>query len=351
MSYLRAMEMSCSILPADGSPAQNKKYCSKELDFEEFGVMPDPQAKIKAGGLAGAQATKNKYEQFIQLAKASDFDALEVGENASMYVRYFGAAKGIAQSARHTPKDLPGVCGYWLYGPSGSGKTYLARNALAKGEILRKDGKSDFFQGLKQSSKTLIWEEYERNNTIIDRKGYLLKLIGDEIPFEANVKNGGDLFRPERAIVTSNYTIDHCFPVDGPHADLDLNESIHRRFHEVRILSMFEVPPDTPMFNPQQAARPYPATHPVQEGTWYSRYLPPKQLKVVQTPIHKGCWDPVHNPITIDLTQDDSSDHEIIFNDSPPRLNTQEDTASDSSDLGYYSKDEDDLNEDKEIYL
>lgn len=339
--------------PANGTPKQNQKYCSKDLNFVEHGDVPDSDVEQRQKAAAkGGEANKSKYMDFIKHAKAQDWATLESTEqNASMYVRYHSAARSIAQTARHTPPDLPGVCGYWIYGPSGSGKSFMARNSLAVGPILRKDAKSDFFQGLNLSHTTLIWEEYDLHSTIKLKCGYLLKLIGDETPFEANVKNGGDLFRPQRVVITSNYTIDHCFPLDGPNGDRDLNESIHRRFHEVRVLSTFEAPHHTPMFDPANAKRPHAPNAFPPEGTWYSRFPHHQPLPLLPPP---PPTNPVR-PLVLDLTRDEpttdnlseSADFSIdsplhvgdFGNESPcaqhwdPNLNTQESSHSSSEDL------------------
>lgn len=76
------------------------------------------------------------------------------------------------------------------------------------------------------------WDKYEgQKNVLIEDidtshayMGFYLKIWADKYAFPVEIKNSGDLVRPESIIVTSNYPIEVVFP------DPSIHQPLQRRF-------------------------------------------------------------------------------------------------------------------------
>lgn len=82
------------------------------------------------------------------------------------------------------------------------------------------------------------WYNYNGQDVVIIEDWFLglhglisnLKQWADHYPFQAEINDGEfSLIRPKKIIITSNYTIDECFPCE------QARQSMHRRFNEVYI--------------------------------------------------------------------------------------------------------------------
>ena len=95
----------------------------------------------------------------------------------------------------------------WRCGDSGSGKSSGVRR--------------DYGDSLYVKDATKWWDGYAGEETVViddwdpETTKYLrryLKIWADHYPFKAEVKGGSMEIRPKRVIVTSQYTIEMCFP-------------------------------------------------------------------------------------------------------------------------------------------
>lgn len=168
---------------ANGSPAQNRDYCSKEKNFTETGTIP-------------AQGTRNDIKEFLNCAKKGVSLAEVADLHPSAYCRYNRAYKSIIfeytkMYSEHNPVDV-----IVLVGTAGSGKTRLAY---------------DTCPDLYSVEDHTWWDGYVRQDTILIDDFYgsripyskLLRLL-DRYRFQLPVKGGYTWKSWDTCIITSN---------------------------------------------------------------------------------------------------------------------------------------------------
>lgn len=180
-------------------------YCQKGDDWQEWGTVPRTNKQIM----------EDRWELAYNFAKAGTLEEIE----KSMLVRYYHAFKRIRQDNPARPARLKDVCGMWFLGPTGSGKSHRAR-AL--------------FPNLYDKPLNKWWDGYHGQHTIllddVGKKqatwlGHFLKRWGDKFSFPAESKGTTHQIRPQRIVVTSQYTIAELF-FDDP----ELIEALERRY-------------------------------------------------------------------------------------------------------------------------
>lgn len=207
-----------------GTPADSKTYCTKEdgSGYFEKGVMPG-SSKFTS------EQNKQKWDNAYNAALNGNFDDIP----RDMWIRYQKSFMQIYLDNKHDPcmddindKDLKDHF-LWIWGPTGTGKSHTARR------IAKELGcQSPYLKDLNK-----WWNGYNYQTvTIIDeaspkRCEYLadfFKKWCDKWPFTAECK--GNVIpecRPQYIIVTSNYSIDACFPEESD------NLPLHRRMTEI----------------------------------------------------------------------------------------------------------------------
>lgn len=190
-----------------GNLAQNEAYCSKEGVLNVFGVPPSS---------AGAKE-KLRWEEARSAMKRGALDELP----ADIFVRYYGTAKTIAKDYMAKPQMVEGVMGTWISGEPGTGKTYAVVTQFPDRYIKPLNKWWDGYQG----ESVVHLDEVEPSHACWIAP--FLKKWADRYPFDAEVKGGALQLRPERVIVTSNYTIDQMG------WDAVTTTAIKRRFKEI----------------------------------------------------------------------------------------------------------------------
>ena len=211
-----------------GTPQDCVTYMTKEnqeLLFEK-GERPI----LQNGRKKGNETNKKKWEEAYELAKQGRFDEIP----KDLYVCHDRAFHRIyEENLRDIPMDDFNDDDLkdhflWLYGPTGTGKSYWARKIA---RMLDPDSKlylkecNKWWNGYKCNWVTLI---EETDPDVCTHLARFFKKWCDKYETAGEVKNGNlDCFRPHYIIVTSNYTIEECFPNPNDYGPLK------RRFTEI----------------------------------------------------------------------------------------------------------------------
>lgn len=199
--------------PRKGTTTQAIAYCEKDGDFHQWGERP-----------AAKLSSKERWKWVIDKAEAGDVDAIK-DEEPAIYLRYLSTLRGLN---RRRPSILDGELGNeWWWGPTGTGKSRALHEQ---------------YPGHYQKPLNKWWDGYEDEEVVGLEEvhpgcrgwlGHFLKIWADRYPFTAEVK-GGTLknVRPRKLIVTSNYTIEECFP------DTQDYEPLRRRFNVTKFDSL-----------------------------------------------------------------------------------------------------------------
>ncbi len=181
------------------------KYCKKDGDFQEWGEIP----------LTGAEATKRKWINIWAAAKAGKFEDIP----ADVLVRSYSNIKRIRQDYPAERTELADVCGEWFYGETGAGKSYTARKQYPK---LFDKPLNKWWDGYREEETVLLDDVGLKESHWI---GPFLLRWADKYSFPAEEKGTTVVLRPQKIIVTSQYTIEELFVEDAK-----LVDALNRRF-------------------------------------------------------------------------------------------------------------------------
>lgn len=177
------------------------EYISKFSEPEERGIRPQDN-----GWKAGNDANKEAWERTRALAIEGRLEEIE----ACHYITQYGNLKRIAKDNMPKPEALPiparKVFFEWWYGPPGAGKSMEAMKVLIEefGEEYVYDKPPQVKWIGEDCKPTAAWRINDLDKFQSKHLGGLLKTWAEESPFQGEVKNSLQWFRPAKIIVTSN---------------------------------------------------------------------------------------------------------------------------------------------------
>lgn len=172
------------------------EYCKKDGEFHEHGVKP--MAPAEKG-----DAERDRWQHIWDCAIAADYNAVDP-RTRLLYFKQMEAAH--LREIKAGVKDTTLERNVWYVGGTGSGKSRKAR-----------DENPDAY--VKMINKW--WDGYEMNDVVIvddidpsscEKMGHLFKTWTDHYAFTCEIKGAVTRIRPKRFVITSNFTIEECFP-------------------------------------------------------------------------------------------------------------------------------------------
>jgi len=178
---------------AKGNATQNRQYCTKEGDFEEYGEAPTGR-------------TLDKKQQWRDIIKLAEEGNLEKIKEDFPHV-YFLHNKKILDLRRRASGILDGELeNEWWVGPTGTGKS---RRLWSLYPEHYSKNLNKWWDGYADEDVVAI---EEMNPECGKWMGSFLKIWADRYPFSPEVKGSHIAkIRPKKIIVLSNYTPEQVF--------------------------------------------------------------------------------------------------------------------------------------------
>lgn len=192
---------------AKGSPAQNKTYCSKDGDYEEFGTLP------------GGQGSRTDLLAILADIKAGKNSMAIREKHWGSYLRYSKAIENTILFYTVPRNWETKVHVYW--GETGLGKTRRAFQEAGNEVYFHSGGQ--WFDGY--SGGDAIFDDYGGSEFKLT---YLLKLL-DRYPMRVPIKGGFVQWTPRTIWITSNRSPDDWYA----NAHSEHVAALRRRFSTV----------------------------------------------------------------------------------------------------------------------
>lgn len=172
--------------PCRGTPAQNEAYCTKDGDFEKFGVRP---------GGAGTRSDLHDVAKAVQEGKR----LREIAEeHPSSFLRYGGGILRLRQFIRPTRSGPPVIHVFW--GKTGTGKTRRVHEFVNPEELWIHSGYGQWFDGY-DSHKAVLFDDFDGSWFPIT---FFLKLL-DRYVLSVPVKGAFTWWNPSTIYITANH--------------------------------------------------------------------------------------------------------------------------------------------------
>lgn len=194
----------------------SRSGAANDYVWKEDTRVPDTQFEI--GELPFNRNSKTDWDSAKEKAKKGLLDDIP----ADIYIKYYRTLKTIARDHMSKVCDLSSTCGIWIYGPPGVGKSHYARQHYGESIFFKPQNK--WWDGYQQELSVLI-DDFDSKQL-----GHLLKIWADKYSFVAETKGSSIHIRPDRIIITSNYSIPQIFSEDQI-----LCNALLRRFYIIHL--------------------------------------------------------------------------------------------------------------------
>jgi hypothetical protein len=194
LSRLRKLNGRAHFETAKGTSEQNRAYCSKEGNFEEFGTCP-----LDGEGLS--RKGKADWKKCIESARRGDFESIP----SDLYVRYRNTWHNECRDYGPKPPARDVLDNEWWWGPTGTGKSRTAYETYP--DAYRK-GLNKWWDHYRSETVVIIEEWSPKLEMFLTD---FLKNWSDHYPFIAEKKGTSQFIRPLKIIITSNYSMQECF--------------------------------------------------------------------------------------------------------------------------------------------
>ena len=187
-----------------------RQYClEKGPNYYEEGTL---QIRCQNG---------EEWKGFVEQCKISTPKEMIDGPFSQLYARYRSfAGEVFNQFSTLTPNDGE-LNNLWLTGEPGTGKTRYVWNNFQDLYVKSLNKWWDGYHG----QENVLLDDWDPNHKVLI---WHLKIWADRYPFNAETKGSSMMIRPQKIIITSNYTIEECF--ENPE---DV-KAIRRRFKVIR---------------------------------------------------------------------------------------------------------------------
>jgi hypothetical protein len=177
---------------ANGSPIQNREYCSKGGDFDEYGVIPKGQGSRT--DLSSVVKDIEDGATLQEIAKKHPAATLRYG-NGIQRLRMF------IRPRRETPPEI-----WTLWGKTGTGKTRRVWEFADVDKLWVHPG-DRWFDGY-DGQPAVLFDDFDGSWF---KLSYLLKLL-DRYIFQVPVKGGYTWWKPKVIYITSNLNPKEWYP-------------------------------------------------------------------------------------------------------------------------------------------
>lgn len=176
----------CHIESAKGSPIQNRVYCIKGGNYEEFGEIPKGAGK------------RTDISEAIQMLDNGDdlIDIIKSGANLQtirVCEKYLDNMKMPPANTWYENKKI-----YWIYGPTGTGKSRKASELIGNDEYYKSMNCGKWWDGYNPKCKWVWLDDIRADFATFNRMLVLL----DKRPIRVEIKGGTRILLDQNFIIT-----------------------------------------------------------------------------------------------------------------------------------------------------